>query len=157
MANRNGIYTVKSGYWVAKDQEKDLPIKDPGMSYVVPNSLWKNVWRLSIPPKIQHFVWRICVGAVATRSALFKRKCAVNPMCPICLVEEETLEHLLFLCPWTKSCWFGYPLGIKFNRWTMRRCDAWLCDMLCGVDLLDDYGKALLANMCWWIWKERCQ
>lgn len=95
---------MKSGYWVAKALVKEAPAKSPGTSYIIPNTLWKCVWKLCVTPKVQHFIWQVSVGAVATRAALFKRKCVDNPVCPICLTDEETLEHLLFLCPWAKMC-----------------------------------------------------
>ncbi|KAI8573093.1 hypothetical protein RHMOL_Rhmol01G0251900 [Rhododendron molle] len=36
-----------------------------------------------------------------------QRKCSPSPLCPICNEVEETVEHTLFHCPWTKPIWFG--------------------------------------------------
>ncbi|KAM2583373.1 hypothetical protein TB1_005403 [Malus domestica] len=40
---------------------------------------------------------------------LFIRQSTPNPICPICLFQEESIVHLLLLCPWVeKSDTFGF-------------------------------------------------
>lgn len=29
----------------------------------------------------------------------------VNPLCPVCKVEEETVEHVVWFCPVASRCW----------------------------------------------------
>lgn len=99
MGNRDGAYTVKSGNHFAKVNDVRLLIKNPGSSLQVQKQTWKQVWKLIVPLKIQHFIWRLLHDAVATKDVLFRRKCADNSVCLICGYENETLEHMLFLCP----------------------------------------------------------
>lgn len=93
-------------------------------------------------------MWRIAAGAIATKDALFRRSYAKDPMCPICENERETLEHMLFCCPWVNQCWFGYALGLRFSKWSIDRCEEWLCKMLTGTSEMDEYRKSMLATMC---------
>lgn len=55
IANKDGCYSMKSGYMVARRHESTVQPKDPGTSFIVPNSLWKDIWRVVSPPKIQIF------------------------------------------------------------------------------------------------------
>lgn len=125
MGNRNGCYSVKSGYMVARSLKEDVVIKDPSTSNQIPKSLWKCIWNIAVPPKIQQFLWRIGAGAVATKDALYRRACAKDPMCPLCMEEKETMEHLLFLCPWTKYCCLG-------SHWVLNSANGQLEDVKIG-------------------------
>ncbi|KAM1343385.1 hypothetical protein PS2_007522 [Malus domestica] len=53
-------------------------------------------------------VWKIIWGVVVTPK------------------QEESVEHLLLLCPWVESVWFGGPLGIRVDRDFITTFAAWL-------------------------------
>lgn len=69
--------------------------------------LWREVWGAKLQPKLKLFVWKILKGILPTRVNLKKRKIPIDNKCPICKVEEETIEHLLFGCDWVRTVWFG--------------------------------------------------
>lgn len=71
------------------------------------------MWKLEAPPKIRMFMWRIRHRALATRLDLSKRHVAVSPTCPICNKEDESVEHMLLMCPWVEPVWFGNQLNYK--------------------------------------------
>ncbi|XP_057993097.1 uncharacterized protein LOC131174071 [Hevea brasiliensis] len=48
----------------------------PSSSTSLPQPLWKMIWSLPVPPKIQNFLWRACSDSLATRVDLYKPKCA---------------------------------------------------------------------------------
>ncbi|XP_050130812.1 uncharacterized protein LOC126607280 [Malus sylvestris] len=55
--NRNGKYSVKSGYmWL---QTRALDVRDHCLPVVrsIPKNLWTSIWKLEVPPKIRHFLW----------------------------------------------------------------------------------------------------
>lgn len=130
--------------------------KDPGTSYQIPTQLWRNVWGLNMVPKVKHFIWKVLHGALATTEALFKRKCSRTPLCRVCNEDVESLEHLLFFCPWVTACWFGCPLNLIFDQRFVGSALRWSELMLGRNGGLSDDGKALLVAMCWEIWKSRC-
>ena len=71
---KNGEYTVKSGYQIARliqKQEKDLGecSKLAGGSHI-----WKYVWRMKVTNKIRVFAWSACQNILPTCENLFRRK-----------------------------------------------------------------------------------
>ncbi|XP_028783254.1 uncharacterized protein LOC114739365 [Neltuma alba] len=88
--------------------------------------------------------------------SLFRRKCCREPVCKICCKADETIEHCLLLCDWAKKLWFGSSIGIMINERNICRFDNWLWMMLGEGRKGNDFQKALLASICWSIWKGRC-
>lgn len=37
----------------------------------------------------------------------------MDPLCPICRTEVETVGHALWSCPAAKDVWFGCPMKIQ--------------------------------------------
>ncbi|XP_063945891.1 uncharacterized protein LOC108212308 [Daucus carota subsp. sativus] len=58
-----GNYTVKSGYYVALSL-KDSSTQHASSSSNPSKSFWKLLWSISAPPKLKHFLWRICSNAL---------------------------------------------------------------------------------------------
>ena len=115
-ANRNRCYSIKSGYyWM---QLNSLAARDHRLPAVrsVPEKLWKVLWRVKVPPKVRHFLWSTIHNAIASMAMLFRRRLSPSPICPICLCQEETIEHLLLLCPWVETVWFGGALSYNVSR-----------------------------------------
>ncbi|CAL5444757.1 unnamed protein product [Camellia sinensis] len=110
--SKSGVYSVKSGYWVAKSLITEESSSHPSSSYQVPIDFWKHIWKVEVPPKIKHFWWRVCKNTLATKANLHNRHCSPSSICPICLSEVESMEHLLFDCAWTQSIWFGSMLNL---------------------------------------------
>ena len=98
-AAKNGMYLVKSGYiWVHEQSLWGRP-SHPTSSRSNENVVWNGIWSLMVPPKIKNFIWKCAKGAIVTKAHLFKRRCDVFPLCPICHLQDETIEHLLLMCP----------------------------------------------------------
>ncbi|XP_008240710.1 PREDICTED: uncharacterized protein LOC103339206 [Prunus mume] len=155
----NGDYTVKSGYRRIHAQKRIREGEGGSTSHVVQKEVWQSIWKIVTLPKIRVFLWRLLNDAISTRWNLFKRKIVNSPLCPICGQLEETVEHLLFLCPWTQAVWFGAPLSYRVNLQGFSTFDKWLLEVLS----LKDMGKKEIMNLfsmisftCWEIWKSRC-
>ncbi|CAL5392099.1 unnamed protein product [Camellia sinensis] len=105
--NPSGACFVTSGYALAKQIcHNSNGSNKPSRSLTLGTDFWNSIWALDIPPKIRHFWWRVCHNLSATKLGLFRRKCASSGECPICRKDDESVEHLLFDCPWTKAVWF---------------------------------------------------
>ena len=83
-------------------------------------------WDLEVggPSKIRNFLWKGIKGAIATQLNLFKRKCAMSPLCPICNECQESIEHLLFFGPWVDMVWFSGPLNYKVEKSSITNFDV---------------------------------
>ncbi|OMO70992.1 reverse transcriptase [Corchorus capsularis] len=155
---KDGNYTVKSGYQVMKQVEVMRNNQVPTSSYRINVDIWKYIWNLKIPSKLQVFMWRLCHNAVATMYNLWKRRLKDNPLCPICFSYEETVEHMIVQCDWTRGIWFAV-LGIRVVKEHIIHFEDWLLDI---HKQLQESGKdcktadSLIAYVCWSIWLERC-
>ncbi|CAL9232629.1 unnamed protein product [Arabidopsis halleri] len=66
---------------------------------------WDPVVFEGITPKIRHFLWRGLSGALATATQLRTRTIPADPVCQKCCQEEETVNHILFTCPFANAVW----------------------------------------------------
>lgn len=58
--------------------------------------LWFRIWKLKVPGKINHFLWRACVDCLPTKVNLMKRKIVNDPLCVSCV--EDSLRTLSMHC-----------------------------------------------------------
>jgi hypothetical protein len=74
------------------------------------------VWKSRCTPRVKFFIWLILVDRLNTKIMLSGRHIGerTNDHCVLCnLSENETLEHLFFLCPFAAQCW--NRLGFNWN------------------------------------------
>ena len=67
--------------------------------------LWSGIWKLKVPGKIKHFLWRACTNCLPTKANLVKRKIVTNSICHRCGRCEETTMHALWSCEAIKLVW----------------------------------------------------
>lgn len=154
--SKKGMYSVKSGYYVARsccEQEETLK---PSSSFQVCPSLWKKVWNLKVPPKVKHFWWRACKNAVATKENLYRRKWSRDPICPLCNKDVETIQHLLFRCPKIGSVWELCNLTEVYMRDTNSLL-RWTNEVVGDTEKTAGLTHFLsrVAMLGWSIWKAR--
>lgn len=69
---KHGWYTIKIGYRTSLEY-KNLDVCQVG--YGVGSSpskkLWKHLWKMKVPPKIQHFLWLLAQNGIPTKAVLF--------------------------------------------------------------------------------------
>ncbi|CAL8998931.1 unnamed protein product [Prunus brigantina] len=158
--DRNGCYSVKSGYHWLHSVNAVRHSNIPSSSTTVDSDCWKLMWKTNVPPKIKTFLWRALRNAIATFGNLFRRKCARTPLCPLCNCYHETAEHMLLLCPWVETVWFGSPLSLRIDKGSISTLDVWLCNTFSNIGTEQNDGdgiKSLVCFLCWHIWKERCK
>ncbi|KAM2620934.1 hypothetical protein TB2_025760 [Malus domestica] len=113
---KNGAYSVKSGYHWALSRTHIHRNLNPHRSDMIPTQLWKCMWSLEVPPKIRVFMWKSLHAAVATMANLFFRRSSLSPMCPLCNSAEESTEHLFLQCPWVEAMWNGGSMTRGIGR-----------------------------------------
>ncbi|CAN1134541.1 hypothetical protein LINPERHAP2_LOCUS8325, partial [Linum perenne] len=93
----NGQYTTSSGYSQAlrRRPKKKTP---PSLALPTDPVLWRSIWDLRIQPKLRFFLWRISHRILPILEGLNSRGVSLPMQCPCCLLETETIEHLLFKC-----------------------------------------------------------
>lgn len=84
--NENGIYSVKSGYWLATHRpEGNVVAATYGEA-----ELKRKIWKINSPLKIQHFLWKLNSRCLATGANLRRRHINPDSVCKRCGIEEET-------------------------------------------------------------------
>ena len=100
---RNGSYSVKLGNkTLCEDQligglETDVAETQ--------RNLWKGVWKLKVPGKIKHFLWKFCTNSLPTKENLMKRTIIQENVCHLCSNHPEDVKHALWGCSKVHQVW----------------------------------------------------
>ncbi|XP_070664898.1 uncharacterized protein [Malus domestica] len=157
--NRNGKYSVKSGYrWL---QVRYIDVRDHRMPVVrsISKTLWKCIWQLAVPQKIRHFLWVSLHLGLPTGKALCTRRLSPFPSCPLCQSADETVEHVFLRCSWVAAVWFGGALNYKVDAAGIDSWARWLQTVFSsnwGSSTNRQWFQAYVSFSCWFIWKARC-
>uniref|UniRef100_A0A803P370 Reverse transcriptase n=1 Tax=Cannabis sativa TaxID=3483 RepID=A0A803P370_CANSA len=109
-------------------------------------SYWKKLWKLDVPPKVLHFLWRACSGCLPTKVQLSAKHVNVDLICPLCNVNYETIFHVLLGCRFAQACWHlsaAITAGVDdFSSWFFMVLDG-------------NQGEVAVdtAMISWSIWK----
>ena len=99
----SGVYSVKSGYrFLVKEKggsraslqtQTDSP------------SVWRQIWRLSVPNKVKNFLWRECKEALPVKINLVRRKVLSEDICCRCNLKAKDGLHALWDCAKLSAIW----------------------------------------------------
>ncbi|KAM0821072.1 hypothetical protein ACQ4PT_071022 [Festuca glaucescens] len=68
-------------------------------------AIWGVVWKSDVPPKVQHFAWKLANDSLPTWRNKQKRNLETTDQCPICGREPEDNFHPFFGCTLAKELW----------------------------------------------------
>lgn len=109
------LYTILSTVLMDKDGEDRLIWKDNNSGRFSVKSLcgllsskpstnnafsFAGIWKGIVPPKVEIFCWMAIINRINTRCMLVRRGIlgSSESNCPICLVEAESVDHILLHC-----------------------------------------------------------
>jgi hypothetical protein len=102
--NHKGNFTVKSAINAKFNYDEE------------PNEVnWKGLWKLKLHDRYKMLIWRIASGSLPTKLSLALKMGTGNTYCPLCQMEEESVDHLFFKCSIARAIWFGTSWGIHSN------------------------------------------
>ncbi|KAK3185204.1 hypothetical protein Dsin_032490 [Dipteronia sinensis] len=85
--DKSVTYSVKSGYWLAKNMDSN-----PSCSSLNPSvSWWKFLWPLSLPTKIKIFIWKACNNWIPTNVNLDVHGVKVEKFLPFLSLKSRDL------------------------------------------------------------------
>ncbi|KAK1361719.1 hypothetical protein POM88_046193 [Heracleum sosnowskyi] len=100
--SKNGEYSVKSGYKAAMICKDDA--ESSNMTYT--KSWWNYVWKMIVPPKVKHFIWRVSHSWLPVNFELSRRNIPVMKFCQMCgICDIEDISHSLWRCPSISHMW----------------------------------------------------
>lgn len=143
----SGLFTVRSAYSRLMQLQC---LKEVSSSRRKPESNF--VWKLRIPKKVQHFLFRLLHNALPCQENLKKRKVELEPCCPLCqdcLV--ETASHLFMTCDWSRRFWWSSHLALRSGDFA-DGIEAWIQHLKSALPA-DDFENFVM--MVWGVWRAR--
>lgn len=156
-ANKEGEYTVKSGYQEMWQAGRTINL-NPSGSESIETEVWKGIWSAQIPQKVKMFIWKCCWNILPVKENLCKRRVVRTGICTICNKEIETVEHSLLFCDWVRPVWLGSQLQIIPQRQNVTSFHVWF---LARIKLFQQspaiqvFAMVSLCITLWQIWKQR--
>lgn len=115
---------------------------------------WKDIWRLKVPPKIKHLLWRMCIECLPTRVRLQDN----GVMCPTRCVSgssnHEDLNHIFFECSFAIQVWLSARIWYEVQNASVHSNYA-VEAIFYLVQHLSTSHQQRFAALCWSIWKHR--
>lgn len=107
-------------------------------------------------PKIRMFLWRVVSGAIAVADRLNSRGLNVSSTCQLCKSDQETINHVLFLCDTASDMWriASIPLPSAGFSASLEENLSFLFDLL-DTHTMDTYSVKSIPSILWSIWKNQ--
>ena len=153
--NFTGDYTVRSGYWLSThDPSNTIPTMAKPHGSV---DLKTKIWNLPIMPKLKHFLWRIMSKALPTTERLTTRGMRIDPGCPRCRRENESINHALFTCPFATMAWRLSDTPLYRSSILSNNIEDNISNILLLLQntTITDSQKLIPFWLLWRIWKAR--
>ncbi|KAL8488537.1 hypothetical protein ACS0TY_024714 [Phlomoides rotata] len=146
--NKNGFYSVRSGYVEGTGSEVDIDLSGQLI-------IWSLIWDLDVPPKVKFFLWKLVHGILPTSINPVSRLVDVDPLCQQCDREIETEDHLFHGCEWVAAFW--ELNSADFMRFILvdvvRPFSEWVLTSLASIP--EETQRALFSVQLWSIWLSR--
>lgn len=99
--SKNGSFSLNSAYLLERGLNP-LNLDTISLAYV---------WKAAAPPWIQFCLWLCMHNSLPTSEVLGSRGLNLNPTCPLCLKETESIDHLIRRCKFAQAFWqkLKYP------------------------------------------------
>ena len=146
----DGEYSVWSAYrLLVATHQQDQP---SALNIKAGKDLWNGIWKLKVPNKVKHFLWRAIRESLPTKSNLHRQQVLSSGVCEACGNYAEDGIHVLWLCDAVKPIWmsdarFSFLRAHQFSNF------GDLFQFLClrgSSNLI-----ALFAMASWGIWEWR--
>lgn len=102
-ASKQGTFSVRSAYYLEKSRREQE--QGESLNQGDAKNLWKLVWSLKVPSMLKNFMWKVGMNLLPTKDNLFRQHIAQDPLCPICNLEPESVEHILWSCRSSQAVW----------------------------------------------------
>ena len=101
-------------------------------------------------PKIKVFLWQLCHNALPVRGTLLKRVVHIDPICPLCLDDIESTEHLFKDCLVASKVWDA----AHTHMWLPVSVSPYGCDSLiqCSDRIHQSQNPVLKHKLSFLLW-----
>ncbi|GLT63048.1 hypothetical protein SLA2020_356420 [Shorea laevis] len=148
VGSSNGSFSSASAYCITKN----LPLK------LLED--WRWVWKSYTYPKIQYFLWLLAHDRLKCFSFLHRLGIISSPLCPLCHLEDETVEHLIRSCPVSIAILSAVlpgvlsqdQLNLDFLSWLKTNCSRMNTNVVLNIP-----WAVVFCFAVWGIWLHRNQ
>lgn len=154
--NKSGSLTVKSAYWLARNQ-KIKECYPEVLSLPSVNPVREKVWKITSAPKIKTFLWKAVSEALPVAELILRRGMKIDNRCQTCGSEEESILHVLFHCAPARQVWAlsGIPHPkIGFDEGSLLGNVSYLLSLK-TTSRLDEKMIRVWPWILWSLWKSR--
>ena len=74
------------------------------------DELYQQIWKLQTSPKIRHFLWKCISDSQPAAANMHYKHIAKDGSCGRCGTGSETVNHILFTCPYARLIWAVSPI-----------------------------------------------
>nr|GMD26765.1 uncharacterized protein LOC109146933 [Ipomoea batatas] len=112
----SGLYRVRGAYRLLQSEKQMV-------QFDTPFTHWAKIWKIDVPPRLAHLLWRCVHGILPTRGVLARRRVELVNVCALCGEQNESMEHLFQLCHCVGGVWALFPGDLPpmgndgFQRW----------------------------------------
>lgn len=96
---KSGLFKVRSAYNLALKLQNMQISTTSSSSPSGERSLWNNVWKGRVPPKVNVFAWKLARNVLPTRHSKYTRRMEREAVCNLCGLASETSYHATVKCP----------------------------------------------------------
>ena len=101
----DGVYSVRSASrLLAATQHQDQPSSS---DVEAGKGLWNGIWKLKVPNKVRHFLWRTIRESLPTKCNLHRRQVLSSGICDACGDYGEDEIHALWFYDAVKPIWMS--------------------------------------------------
>ena len=149
--NKQGVYSVRSGYHVARQIMNDEHRVETSTG-PVGGKLWTTIWKTNVPNKIKVFSWRACHDILPTRANLVRRKIIKDDACMLCSGVPETGVHAIWECAVAMDVWAGCLTKLQKSGQGQRDVLDLFHEMMTRLSSTE---FKLFLVQSWMIWNQR--
>ncbi|XP_019257768.1 PREDICTED: uncharacterized protein LOC109235982 [Nicotiana attenuata] len=108
-------------------------------------------------PKWNFILYMAILGKLNTRDRLARWEVTNELLCPMCNVEEESVEHLFFKCTFAAAIWSKILHWMGVNRQTMKWSQEieWACSNAKSRSANAEIYRIAIAGCVYHVWQER--
>ena len=154
--NKNGIFTVKSAYKVHYEYKRRNRVRAVGAatsSGTRDDRFWKELWKITRPRKMVHFMWRFSHNSLALHVNLKRRGMKLDTRCVLCGRYDEDGSHLFFKCKYVKKVWAELNLDQIRQSLVNAQPAREVVEII--LKLKEDVQCQVIILLYFW-WSERC-
>lgn len=119
--------------------------------------LFKLIWKLPTPPRINTFIWKVAHGRLMTNSQRLEYRICNSDLCPRCVQQPESILHVLRDCECVLQLWEKLVNPDEWHKFASLGLMEWLLFNFTApnIGIGDSNWPILFGTMLYMLWIDR--